>query len=182
MGGNIYLIGYMCSGKTTLGRALACEMKRPFIDLDDAIEADAGMSLPAIFSKEGEEAFRLREADVLRRVALSPEPAIVACGGGTPCHSGNMEVMKASGFTVYLQPCKVRLLARLMDGRANRPLLASVNDENEMWRLAQRMIANRHPHYNKADMRFDSSLLETEEEISLSAKQLAAIVNTYGYN
>lgn len=178
---SVFLIGYMCSGKTTLGRALASVMGMPFVDLDEYIEAEAGMCVADIFKAEGEAGFRSREEKALRSVAASA-PAVVACGGGTPCRPGLMEAMNAAGITVYLHPCKQRLLTRLMEGRSKRPLLAAVSDEESMWQLASSMIEQRHPHYSKAQILFDSSWLESEEEISLSAMKLAAIVSDYGNN
>lgn len=123
----IFLIGYMCSGKTTLGRALGRALGREFIDLDQRIEAGQGRTIKEIFATEGEEAFRRIEQETLKTVAVSGAP-VIACGGGTPCGPGAMDLMNSMGVTVWLQPSWDRLLPRLMHGRRKRPLIAHIGD------------------------------------------------------
>lgn len=179
MRGNVYLIGYMCSGKSTLGTALAAKLGMPFLDLDSYIEEREGLRIADIFKAKGEDAFRHVEALTLKELAGDAAPKVVACGGGTPCFLGNMDVMRASGITVHLRPCKERLLQRLMEGRAKRPLLAAINSEEEMWLLASSMLEKRQPFYSQAHITFDSSLLETGTEITESATALAALLTAY---
>ena len=96
----IFLIGFMGAGKTTLGRAL--EARLPgwrYIDLDEEIERGAGMSVPKIFALYGEKQFRRMERRALEGV-LDRSRVIVGCGGGTPCFFDNMELMNRSGMTV----------------------------------------------------------------------------------
>ena len=169
----IFLIGFMCSGKTTLGEALARATKFSFIDLDELVESRAGMSVSEIFATQGEAAFRTMEMEALRHAAASG-PAIIACGGGTPCAPGAMELMNSLGITVYLKPEMRRLVERLMEGRHKRPLIATIDNKEEMLRFAQAKIAAREPHYSKAVAAFDSSRLETPEEISDTVNQFIA--------
>ncbi len=87
----VFLVGYMCCGKTTLGSAVAAELGVPFVDLDEWVERRAGCSVREIFATQGETAFRRMERAALREVASGDgRGAIVACGGGTPCQRGNM--------------------------------------------------------------------------------------------
>jgi shikimate kinase len=95
----VFLIGYMGCGKTTLGEVLARQMGVPFIDLDEYIEHQQGMTIVEIFASDGEARFRELETAALRDVAAAGG-AIVACGGGTPCHGDNMALMNQTGITV----------------------------------------------------------------------------------
>ena len=80
----VFLIGYMGSGKTTLGRGVEARAHKTFIDLDEFIEEQTGMPIKDIFTRHGEEGFRIIERDYLRKLALR-EDILIACGGGTPC-------------------------------------------------------------------------------------------------
>lgn len=168
----IFLVGFMCSGKTTLGRALAKRLDLPFIDLDDAVEARAGMRISEIFATQGEDAFRRLELETLRQVCAG-EHAVIACGGGTPCRAEAWEAMRAcEGTSVWLRPGLPRLVRRLLDGRAHRPLIANIDTPEEMTAFAQGLMDKRDAYYANADIEFDSSLLETPEEIEASVQKL----------
>ena len=125
----IFLIGYMGCGKSTLGAALASVMKVPFIDLDDYIEEKCEAKITEIFRTMGETAFRQLEQQALREVAAMP--CIVACGGGTPCFEGNMQLMNRTGITIWLTTEVERIAARLClpEQKAKRPLIANKTDE-----------------------------------------------------
>lgn len=157
----------MGAGKTTLGQAVARMAGCEFVDLDDAIVAEAGMSVREIFEREGEAAFRAREAAMLRRVARPG--VIVGCGGGTPCQPGAMDFMNASGLTVWLTVPTQRLVERLAIARAHRPLIAALSD-NELHAFVTRNLIERTPHYARAHLLFDASQLENEAEINKSAR------------
>lgn len=154
----------MCSGKTTLGRALAAALNCPFIDLDIYIEQKAGMRVRDIFATQGEAAFRRMEREALAETA--GQAAVIACGGGTPCQSGAMELMNSLGTTVWLEPLPHRLLSRLMHGRAKRPLIAHIQSEEDMMAFANAKMAEREPYYSQAQHKFDSSWLENKEQIA----------------
>ena len=104
----VFLIGFMGAGKTTLGRALSGSNAFPgaarldYVDLDELIERHEGLSVREIFRTRGEAAFRSLESRMLREAACRND-VIIGCGGGTPCHSGNMEWMNAHGVTVLLR-------------------------------------------------------------------------------
>ncbi len=165
----IFLIGYMCSGKTTLGRALGDMTGRAFVDLDDLIEERAGCTVKEIFASEGEDAFRRREREALAVAASAPGGAIIACGGGTPCFGDNMDFMNSCGTTVHLIVSdRGRLLNRLREGKAKRPLIASLAD-GEIEDFITRQMAAREPHYVRAMASFDTSRLEDEAEVAETA-------------
>ncbi len=166
----IFLIGYMCSGKTTLGRALGRALGCEFIDLDQKIEAEQQRTIKDIFATDGEAAFRKIEQEMLKTVA-GGAPAVIACGGGTPCAEGAMELMNGLGLTVWLQPTWERMLPRLMRGRRKRPLIINIADEAEMLDFYTKAMATRAPHYGKAMFTFDSSRLESGDEIDTTIKE-----------
>lgn len=172
----IFLIGYMASGKSTLGRALAARHGVEFIDLDEWIEGEAGLTVREIFDSEGEEGFRSREREALLTLALhassSQAPVVIACGGGTPCFGDNMAMMNRTGLTILLSASRDRLMNRLREGRASRPLIASLSDE-EIEAFADAQLESRSPFYSLAHARFDSSLLENTDEIEATVNEFS---------
>jgi shikimate kinase / 3-dehydroquinate synthase len=118
---NVVLVGFMGSGKSTVGPHLAQRLDRPFVDLDDVIEADAGRSVAEIFSSEGEAGFRERESRCLQR-ALERDGSVVAVGGGAPMREDNWARIR-SGNTVVALIAEPDELARRLNGSNDRPLL-----------------------------------------------------------
>ena len=171
----IFLIGYMGSGKTTLGRALSQATGMQFIDLDEYIENRYHMSISEIFSCHGEAGFRQREQAILTEVA-DFEDVIIACGGGTPCFYDNMELMNRRGTTILLEASHARLSERLSAARSKRPLIAAMTDE-ELDAYISSALAARMPHYGKALHRFCSDRLDDRAQIAESVKQFIATFN-----
>ncbi len=171
----IFLVGYMGCGKTTLGAALAAVMKVPFIDLDDYIEERHEARISTIFSEVGEAGFRKIEQQALREVAHLG--GIVACGGGTPCFSGNMELMNSMGLTIWLTTSAERIAARLSlpEQKAKRPLVAEMADE-EILDFVKKSLAERETYYAKAQLRFDSTNIETATDTIETATLLAGVL------
>lgn len=163
----IFLLGYMCSGKTTLGRALSEALHVPFTDLDLYIEQEQNRTVTQIFASEGEDGFRRIESACLDRlIALSADrPFIIALGGGTPCRPGCMKKLNACGKTVFLEVSEPRLVERLELGAANRPLVAGKTTE-QIAQTVSDMLRRRLPFYTQAACRFDASRLETPEQIA----------------
>lgn len=151
MRNNIYLVGMMGAGKTTIGRQLARRLKRRFVDVDHEVEARAGASIPTIFEHEGEAGFRKRESAVLEDLA-SHQGLVIATGGGVVMAPANRECLKRSGFVVYLNVPVQVLFERVRRDR-NRPLL-QVEDPRE--RLVS-LHTLRDPLYREvADLIIDS--------------------------
>src|SRR5690606_40402950 len=100
-GQNLYLVGPMGVGKTTIGRLIAQKLGKVFIDLDDELELRSGASIPWIFDVEGEEGFRRREAELLREVTAGRD-IVLSTGGGVVLSAENRQVLKSTGFVVFL--------------------------------------------------------------------------------
>jgi len=168
----IFLIGYMGCGKTTLGQAVARRTGVPFTDLDEYVEAKAGMSISEIFALRGEAAFRQMEREALEELASPPGTgaAIVACGGGTPCFGDNMELMNRLGTTVHLTASHARLLERLAVARAHRPLIASLSDD-ELGRFIAEKYAERLPWYSQAAVEFDADRLDDAGQVEETSRK-----------
>ena len=165
----IFLIGYMGSGKTTLGRALAKELKIEFIDLDNYIEERLCKSISQIFAEKGEEGFREIERRMLHE-AGEFENVVISTGGGTPCFFDNIEYMNRQGATVFLDVPVERLFIRLSIARKNRPLIVGKSDEELRCFIAEQ-LAKRLPHYSKAKQRFTADRLEDVKQIEASVKE-----------
>lgn len=121
--GNIYLVGMMGAGKTTVGRVLARRLKLRFIDADHEIEARCGVKIPVIFEIEGEAGFRAREAQAIGELA-GLQGIVLATGGGVVLLPENRRLLAAHGTVVYLRATPEHLYERVRQDR-NRPLLAT---------------------------------------------------------
>jgi shikimate kinase len=119
----IFLIGFMGSGKSSMGAAISSDLGLRFIDLDKAIESKFGKDIPAIFATDGEKHFRELEQQTLQEL-LEEDDYVMACGGGTPCFFDNMDRMNEAGVTIYLKMSTDVLADRLQTETETRPLLA----------------------------------------------------------
>ena len=127
---NIYLIGMMGSGKSTVGKTLSEKMHKPFIDLDSEIEKGNGKNISEIFDIDGEEQFRKMETKQLKQYSES----IVACGGGIVLKDENREFINENGIAILLLATMGELTQRLSNS-GNRPLLADDNTEEALTKL-----------------------------------------------
>lgn len=148
----IFITGFMGVGKSYLGRELARLLGFAFTDLDDAIEAAAGMTVAAIFKEKGEAAFRQLEASCLRALGQQ-QRAVVATGGGTPCFHGNMAWMNDHGITVYFFASPALLAARLEAEKDERPLLAGLKPR-ELAAFIERKLEERDAYYSMCHLQF----------------------------
>lgn len=145
----IFLVGYMGSGKSAMGRLLAREKGLNFIDLDTYIEGKYHRTIAEIFAQEGEDAFRSKERDCLREVAAF-ENVVIATGGGAPCFFDNMELMNAAGETIYLKLTPEHLAKRLSTSKAGvRPLIKDKSGE-ELLQHITTMLQKRECFYLQA--------------------------------
>jgi len=165
----------MGCGKTTLGRALGAMSSLRFIDLDSHIEAVCHCSIGEIFNREGEDGFRLLEHNVLMQLAVMRD-VVIACGGGTPCFHDNMALMNDNGTTVFMDTSMTRILARLKVGRRCRPLLAGLDDV-ALEKFVVETYRKRIPYYEQAKAVFSGDLLETLDEVELSARRFIQSFN-----
>ena len=164
----IFLIGYMGSGKTTLGRALAAALDLQFIDLDHYIEQRYRKTIAQLFAESGEEGFREIERRILHEVGEF-ENVIISTGGGTPCFFDNVDYMNAQGTTVNLDVPVERLFIRLSIARSKRPLIKDKNDA-ELKEFIVEQLGKRAPHYGKAQYTFRADKLEDQTQIDLSVE------------
>ena len=165
----IFLIGYMGSGKTTLGRALGRRLGLQFIDLDLYIESRYMRTISQLFAERGEDKFRSIEREMLHEVA-EMEDVVVACGGGTPCYYDNIDYMNRCGTTVFLSASEDRLFARLSINRNKRPLIKDLDDKS-LRIFIRENLALRMPHYSNASHSFCGDRLEDVMQISTSVEK-----------
>lgn len=171
----IFLIGFMGCGKSTLGRNLSKMTGLDFIDLDHYIEARYRKTVHEIFAERGERGFRELERRMLEEVSEF-EDVVIACGGGTPCEPGNMELMNSRGLTVLLDTSRDKLMTRLKRGRHKRPLLAD-KDDAALEKTVDELMRLRRQYYEKASARFAGDLLENEVEIQETATRFIETFN-----
>ncbi len=132
---NVFLVGPMGSGKSTIGRALASQLGKRFMDCDHEIEGRTGASIPLIFEIEGETGFRKRESQVLDE--LTQDGGIVlATGGGAVLAEENRQRLKSRGIVIYLQ-APIEVLVKRTAHDRNRPLLANVDRREKLTELMQ---------------------------------------------
>ncbi|MCB0553376.1 MAG: shikimate kinase [Phaeodactylibacter sp.] len=146
----IFLIGFMGSGKSYVGRQLADILHWPFYDLDSLIEQQEQAAVRTIFEQKGEAHFRQIEREVLHTTAIYPK-AIIACGGGTPCFFDNMGWMKAHGLAIYLRAPAEVLYCRLSKQQEQRPLLKGMDGPGLLAFIANK-LAEREPFYQQANI------------------------------
>jgi shikimate kinase len=147
----IFLVGFMATGKTTVGRILAARLGWKLVDLDELIIEEAGQSVPRIFESEGEAGFRAREARVLGAVSARRR-LVVATGGGAACREDNLRTMLDAGRVVALAITPEEAVRRARGG-AGRPLLEGQADPVAR---ASELLAARAPFYARAHVQVDT--------------------------
>lgn len=160
----IFIIGYMASGKTTFGNALAKRTGMHHIDLDFYIEQRFHTTIRDIFAKKGESEFRRIEGAMLREVGEMSD-IIISCGGGTPCFGDNMDYMNSKGLTVCLNASEDVIANRIINAGNKRPLMAGKSRQEIITTLREHM-AVRAPFYNKAQISISSEHLENKAQIA----------------
>lgn len=162
----IIIIGYMGSGKTTVGHALSHEIDLPFYDLDWYIETRMHCTVKQIFDQKGEEGFRRIEYNMLHEVAEFDD-VILSCGGGTPCFYDNMDYINRQGETVYLKCSPDVLYQHLKMGKTVRPLLLNKTPD-EVRAFIEEQLKEREPFYSQAKHVIDVTLMDNREKIKVT--------------
>ncbi|MAP79529.1 MAG: shikimate kinase [Aequorivita sp.] len=165
----ILLIGYMGSGKSSVGKQLATSLNLPFLDLDTEIEQKEGISIAQIFDSKGEIYFRKIEIEVLKNLLAKPTDFVLATGGGTPCYSNTMQLMlkQPNCAVVYLKTSLHELTDRLYSQKANRPLISHLNSKEVLEDFIRKHLFERAYYYNQAEVVVDntSSIENTVQKI-----------------
>jgi shikimate kinase len=156
----IFLIGFMGSGKSTLGSALAKSLGYDYWDTDNWIEKTEGKSISDLFETKGEAYFRELEKEALA-VAVQQKNVIIATGGGLPCFFDNMDVIQQFGWSVFLKINATHLLERLRGETAQRPLLSEMK-EKELLEWMKYKIESRNEFYTRADIHVNGNLTINE--------------------
>jgi shikimate kinase len=151
---NIILIGFMGTGKTSTGKALSSRLGYAFLDLDQAIEAAAGMSIPEMFAQYGEPYFRAQEKEAVRRAA-GRHNTVIATGGGTVKDPENRRLLKEAGIVICLTADVDTILART-SRKGQRPVLDG-EDQGDRRRAVEQLIEERRGLYDDADLCLDTS-------------------------
>ncbi len=143
----IYLLGFMGAGKSSVGRSLSKLLSYKHIDMDELIEQREGRTIKDIFEQSGEEYFREKERELLKELSLLKK-VIISTGGGVPCFFDNLELMKKTGFVVYLKNEPSTILKRLNASEiSRRPLL-----KDKKYNQIEEILKKRAPFYEKADL------------------------------
>lgn len=166
---NIYLVGLMGVGKTTIGKQLAKALQWPFYDSDKIIEDSAGVDIPTIFTYEGEDGFRAREQAVIEELTQR-KGIVMATGGGSVIREENRLALKATGFIVYLH-CSIDKILYRTRHDTQRPLLRTDNPRERL----RTLLAQRQPLYQDcADFQIDSGAIAGKTVVKTILQQYQA--------
>jgi shikimate kinase len=161
----IIFIGYMGSGKTTLGKKVAKRLGVPFIDSDAEIEKNEKASVSEIFETRGQDAFRNLESEYLNQLN-TVESFVLSTGGGLPCFNGNMDKLNELGVTIYLERPAKELQQRLLHAKEVRPLLLN-KTEDELLSFIELNLKIRSEYYEQAQFKLKRDEQEVKDVIEL---------------
>jgi len=157
----IFLIGYMGSGKSTLGKRLAKHLNLQFVDMDHYIEERNCKTIPQIFEEEGENEFRKKEQKALKELSEFTD-IVIATGGGAPCFFNNIDVMNQAGVTIYLNINPEILAERLISSKTERPLIKG-KSRKELISFIDESLEKRHEFYSKAHCQITKPDVDLDE-------------------
>jgi shikimate kinase len=171
MNQRIYLLGFMGSGKTTVGRELATRLHWNFTDLDEMIEDKYRITIPTIFQRFDEAAFRKIEQETLRQTFILNKH-VIATGGGTPCFFNNLEQINRNGISVYLKMEPGSLHNRLMNARKKRPLIEQ-NQPDQILSFIEQQLWKREFFYSRANYIIQGENLDMDALVQMLKKEMA---------
>ena len=162
----IVLIGYMASGKSTIGRILANKLDYDFIDLDNYIEKKEGQSIVDIFKTKGEIYFRKKEALHLSKIIAVENNFILSLGGGTPCYGNNMNILldHINVTSIYLKASIGTLIERLENEKSKRPLISHLKNQEALGEFIGKHLFERTQFYSQANFTVATNN-KTQDEI-----------------
>ena len=169
----IVLLGYMASGKSSVGKKISKRLKMNFIDLDDYIIDKEKATISEIFKEKGEIYFRNIENKYLNEILSKNDNFILSLGGGTPCYSNNMEIIKEKAIiSIYLQGNVPTMVKRLIKKKAKRPIIASLEDDKIPEFVAKHLFERRF-FYEQAKM----TIKIDDKTKTQVAKELVKLLN-----
>ncbi len=168
MSNNVILVGFMGSGKTTIGKLLALRLKKKFVDMDDVLEERAGKAISLVFSEDGEPHFRDMERKLVRELAAG-ENQVIAAGGGVVLNPDNIADFSRSGRVICLLASENEILRRVSSSTA-RPLL----EKGDKLQSIRNLMEKRRPLYESIHDRVDTSGLTQEEVVEVIMLMLMA--------
>ena len=160
---HIFFTGFMASGKSRTGRALAERLERPFVDTDSLIVERVGKTISEIFAQEGEAFFRQKEKEIIAEICNNETPQVVSLGGGALTQADNIKIIKENGIIIRLW-AKPEILSERIGRKNTRPLLANLSDEERLAKVKV-MLKEREPNYAQADFSVESSNDHTEAHV-----------------
>ncbi|HZW63704.1 MAG TPA: shikimate kinase [Flavobacteriaceae bacterium] len=171
---NIFLMGYMASGKSVIGKELAKVLNFNFVDLDQYIVEREQLTITEIFTVKGEIYFRKKEHFYLKEILNSSEKKVVALGGGTPCYGNNLKLIHTAKNTksIYLKSSVAELSKRLFNEKHTRPLLAHVETLTQMDEFVGKHLFERQFYYNQAHITVNVEKLEKNEIVQVILRNL----------
>ncbi len=147
----VVLVGYMGSGKSSVGKLLGLQLGIPFYDLDAVIEDIEQLSISDLFEKKGELYFRKSENKILKQILHKDESIVLSLGGGTPCYYNNHELLLQEGVvSFYLKATSAKLVERLQVEKESRPLVASLN-KDELLDFVNKHLFDRSYYYHQVN-------------------------------
>jgi shikimate kinase len=158
-----FIIGFKNSGKTTFGRQLAKKLGLGFIDLDEEIEEQEGQTIPEIYTRVGEDAFRRLEWKALKAL-IAKDNIVISTGGGAPCHCDNMNLMEQHGEVIYLKVTDETLISRLKKAAEDRPIVKG-KTENELRQYVTGLRNRCEHHYKRARYIVDGEKINLDDFI-----------------
>ena len=156
----VILVGFPGCGKSSVGKKLAAKLGYGFVDLDEAFEEEYHITIPDFFQKYNETAFRSCERKVLIN-KLQEDDIVLSSGGGTPCFSDNMQLMRDSGIVVYIKMAPVSLFDRLSHAKRPRPLVQNKTPE-ELQQYIDNTLPLREPVYQQAHLTVKGESIDIE--------------------
>lgn len=162
----VFLIGFMASGKSSVGKKLSKKIGLPFVDLDDYIEEKYNSTIRLLILDKGMDGFREIEKQSLETLINKNENVLISTGGGTPYYFDNMELMNENGVTIYLEVDIPTLVDRLINAKKDRPLIWGKSRE-DLTVYAKDLLGKRQPFYNQAKYIINGKSLKINSLVSL---------------
>ena len=173
----LILMGYMGSGKTSIGKKISNTLNINFFDLDELIEKNYNRSVKNIFNDFGEIEFRKKERVVLEKIICKKKLFVLSLGGGTPCYFDNIELISdKTDFTIFLRPRIKQLSKKLFEKKSKRPLIKDIKTEKKMIEFVSKHMLERINYYNMAKYHITYDLNDKMD----ACKKIIGILNKNG--